>query len=415
MESTPETFVVELTTQTYGGETLGRLPDGRAVFVPFALPGEAVRVRLVEEKKRYARAELVEVLTAAPERITPICTHFTACGGCHYQHLSYENQLFAKTKILKDQLERIGGIESPPVKPIIPSPIQFHYRNNIQFHLSKQGGLGFHRWRSKDVLAIKECHLPEETLNSLWPKLDFEQGTDLLKIGLRLGENEDVMLTLESEDPEPPEFMVEDLPISVVFLGPEDVHVLAGDSYVCIDMLNRSFRVSAGSFFQVNTPMAAAMVEHVLSNLDLSQSDTVIDAYAGVGLFSAFLAPKVKRLVAIENSPWACNDFVHNLDDFDNVELYHARVEDVLSNLVVDPKVILVDPPRAGLERGTIDSILAMNPELLVYVSCDPATLARDARRLVKGGYFLASTTPFDLFPQTYHIEGISFWHKQSR
>lgn len=413
MDSTSETIVVELTTHTYGGETLGRLPDGRAVFVPFALPGEAVRVRLVEEKKRYARAELVEVLTAAPERITPVCRHFTACGGCHYQHLSYENQLFAKTIILKDQLERIGRIESPPVKTIIPSPIQFHYRNNIQFHLSKHGELGFHRWRSEDVLAIKECHLPEETLNSLWPKLDFEQGTDLLKIGLRLGKNEDILLTLESEDPEPPEFMVEDLPISAVFLGPENVHVLAGDSYVFIDMLDRSFRVSAGSFFQVNTAMAAAMVEHILSNLGLSQSDTVIDAYTGVGLFSAFLAPIVKRLVAIENSPWACNDFVHNLNEFDNVELYQARVEEVLSNLVVDPKAIVVDPPRTGLERGTIDSILDMSPEFLVYVSCDPATLSRDARRLVKGGYFLASITPFDLFPQTYHIESFSFWHKQ--
>jgi 23S rRNA (uracil1939-C5)-methyltransferase len=413
MDLTPDNFNVKLTTHTYGGETLGRLPDGRAVFVPFALPGEEVQIQLVEVKRGYARAELVEVLTASPKRITPVCAHFTNCGGCHYQHIPYDTQLAAKRDILKDQLVRIGKIDDPPVKPTIPSPEEYYYRNNVQFHLTEQGELGFHRMRSEEVFAIKECHLPDEVLNNLWPRLDFEPMAGLQRVSLRLGNDEDILLTLESEDPEPPEFMVEDLPISAVYLGSEEVQVLAGDSYVFIDVLERSFRVSADSFFQVNTRIAAAMVEYILANLDLRPESIAIDAYAGAGLFSAFLAPRVKRLLAVEDSPSACTDFVYNLDEFDNVELYQARVEDVLHGLEVKPQVVLVDPTRIGLERRAVDGILTMRPEVLVYISCDPATLARDAQRLMEGGYQLASVTPFDLFPQTYHIESVSFWYMQ--
>jgi 23S rRNA (uracil1939-C5)-methyltransferase len=412
MHSPPDSFIVNLTTHTYGGETLGRLPDGRAVFVPFAMPGEEVRIRLIDEKRGYARAELIEVLTPSPTRIKPVCKHFTTCGGCHYQHMSYETQLSAKKNILRDQLERLGKIEDPPVKPTVSSPRHYQYRNSIQFQVTEQGSLGFYETQADDIFAIQECHLPEEMLNLLWPKLDFEPGTGLERVCLRLGKDEDILLILESNEPEPPEFMVEDLPISAIYLGPDEVHVLAGNSYTVIEVLERPFRVSAASFFQVNTPMAAVMVTHVLDNLDLKSTDTVIDAFAGVGLFSVFLAPRIKRLLAIEDAPQACADFVYNLDEFDNVELYQGKVEDILPVLEVKPQAILVDPPRAGLDRYVVDGILDMQPEVLVYVSCDAATLARDSQRLTGGGYRLEDITPFDLFPQTYHIESISFWHR---
>jgi 23S rRNA (uracil1939-C5)-methyltransferase len=413
MQLPADNFIVNLTTHTYGGETLGRLPDGRAVFVPFALPGEEVRIRLIESKRGYARAELVEVLTASSKRIRPVCKHFTTCGGCHYQHIPYETQLKIKMNILREQLLRLGKVVDAPVNPTVSSPHQYHYRNNIQFQLTEQGSLGFYAAQSEDIFPIQECHLPEGTLNLLWPKLSFEKESGLKRVSLRLGSQEDIMLTLESDHPEPPDFLVEDLPIAAVFLSPQEMHVLAGDSYIFVDVLERSFRVSASAFFQVNTPMAATMVEHVLANLNLKAADSVIDAYAGVGLFSAFLAPRVNRLIAIEDSLLACADFVYNLDEFDNVELYQGRVEQVLPALEVLPQVILVDPPRSGLDRRAMDGILAMQPEVLVYVSCDPATLARDSRRLTGGGYRLEDITPFDLFPQTYHIESISFWHRQ--
>jgi len=166
--------------------------------------------------------------------------------------------------------------------------------------------------------------------------------------------------------------------------------------------------------------MAEKMVAHLLDNLTLAKESTLIDAYCGVGLFSAFLAPHVGRLIGIEASPSASEDFTINLDEFDNVEIYEAPVEDVLpalefppsSSLSVGPDVMLVDPPRSGLARATLDGILSLAPQTLVYISCDPATLARDAKRLTNGGYQLQQITPFDLFPHTSHIESISFWRK---
>lgn len=414
MDESGQTFEVELTTFTYGGEVLGRLPDGRAVFVPFALPGEVVRLRLVEDKQRYARAELLEVLESASERVDPLCTHFGLCGGCHYQHLPYRKQLQAKAEILRDQLQRIGKLDDPPVKPTVPSPREFYYRNHVQFHLTPQGELGYHEAISNRVFAIRECHLPEEPINEVWPLLEVEPMPGLQRINLRAAADEDVLVALESEDPLLPEFSVEDLPISVVHLGPAGTQVLAGSDHVVMHVLERPFRVSAGSFFQVNTLMAAELVQHILTYLDPQPSDAVLDVYAGAGLFSAFLAPQVDHLIAIEASPLACDDFIVNLEEFDNVTLYEGAAEDVLPELALSPRFILVDPPRAGLDTAALDAIIALQPQVLAYVSCDPATLARDGRRLTREGYHLVQVTPFDLFPQTYHIESISFWQQES-
>ena len=158
--------------------------------------------------------------------------------------------------------------------------------------------------------------------------------------------------------------------------------------------------------------MAAKMVAHLLDNLDLNPQETLVDAYCGVGLFSAFLAPRVARLIGIESHPEACEDFVVNLDEFENVELYEAPVEDALSALGMEVDILVADPPRAGLGRRTLEGIQTLNPRTIAYISCDPATLGRDARYLIEMGYQLRQITPFDLFPQTYHIESISFWDR---
>jgi 23S rRNA (uracil1939-C5)-methyltransferase len=409
-----ETLDLVPSTFTYGGEVMGRLPDGRAVFVPFAIPGETVRLRLVEEKRGFARAELLEVLQPAPERITPRCRHFGVCGGCHYQHLPYPEQLAAKTAILRDQLERIGKIPQPPLQPAVPCPLPYAYRNHVQFHLTHSGQLGYHKQACAEVFAIQECHLPAEPLAALWPQVEIEPVPGLERLSLRLGAGDDLLLALEGADPKAPEFGVEELPLSAVYLSPAGLQILAGSDYLMMEVLDRPFRVSAESFFQVNTHMAEALVTHLLAQLPAGPDLVICDVYAGVGLFSAFLAPRCARLVAIEAAPSACRDFVVNLDEFDNVELYQAPAEDVLGELHLQPQVVVVDPPRAGLDRQALEALLALRPGLLAYVSCDPATLARDARRLVEGGYRLASLTPFDFFPQTYHIESLSVWEQIS-
>ncbi|NOT03728.1 MAG: class I SAM-dependent RNA methyltransferase [Anaerolineales bacterium] len=409
---TQPTFDILLEKLTYGGEAMGRLPDGRAIFVPFGLPGETVRVRLTQDKQNFARGELLEVLTSSPKRIDPKCKHFGKCGGCHYQNLSHENQLQAKTEILRDQLQRIGKIENPPVKPIVSSPLEWNYRNHVQFHLTAEGKLGFVNSKGNSVFPIEECHLPETGIDSFWRELQFESNKEVERVSLRAGHNEELMVVLESENFETPELEIE-ADVSVIHLFDEHPVVIAGRDHFVVSIHEKDFRVSAASFFQVNTKMAEKMVEHLLTRLPVSMSTTLLDVYCGVGLFSKFFAAKCQQVIGIETSESACEDFVFNLDEFDNVELYEGAAEEILPGLAgrLDSSTfVIVDPPRAGIEKHALDAILSIKPQIIAYVSCDPSTLARDAARLINGGYRLVEVTPFDLFPQTYHIESISIF-----
>jgi 23S rRNA (uracil1939-C5)-methyltransferase len=403
-----------LTTLTYGGDALGRLEDGRAVFVPLGVPGERVRIRLTEERGHFARAAIVEVLEASAERLVPKCRHFGVCGGCHYQHIPYASQLRAKRSILLDQLTRIGHIEEPNVAPMVPSAQPWHYRNQIQFHLNPQGRLGFVQASGasggEEILAIQECHLPMETVNALWPLLQLDAEAGIERVAVRGGSDGELMLVLKAATPYPPELEVE-AAISVAHVYEDDVVVQAGEDHIRLEVLDREFRVSPTSFFQVNLNVAEKMVQHVLEALP-REIDTIIDAYCGVGLFSAFLAPRCRRLIGIESSRSACEDFTVNLDEFENVALYEDTVERALPALDAHPGVVVVDPPRTGLDRSAVDALVRLGTGTVIYVSCDPSTLARDAARLVKHGYHIESVTPFDMFPQTYHIESLSVFRK---
>lgn len=406
------THEITLEKLTYGGEAMGRLSDGRAVFVPFGLPGETVRIQLTQEKQNFARGEILEIFKPSADRITAKCKHFTQCGGCHYQNLSYEKQLTAKTDILRDQLQRIGKIENPPVQPAVASPEQWNYRNHIQFHLTDDGKVGFINASGNATLPIEECHLPENGINTFRDDLQFESRMNLERVSLRSDADDDLMLILESETEETPELEIE-ADISIVHVYVDHPVVIAGNNALTIQILGKDFHVSAPSFFQVNTKMAEKMVEHLLTNLPTSQFTTLLDLYCGVGLFSKFFADKYAKVIGIESSQSACDDYAINLDEFENVELYEGTTEEILPHLagqIKDLSHMIVDPPRAGLDKHALDAILQINPQIIAYVSCDPSTLARDAARLIKGGYTLQQVTPFDLFPQTYHIESISIF-----
>lgn len=412
-------FEVEFQNLVYGGDAIGRLPDGRAVFVPRVLPGERAVVRLTEQKKGFARGVLVELLQASPDRVDPAPN----CPGCHYAHMTYPAQLRYKTAILSDQLRRIAGIPNPPVVPIVPSPLEWRYRNTVQFHLTSDGRLGFQEQGSHRVTPVDDCLLCEPAIQDVLPMLDFSselQGgrlpsPGLERIQLRAGAD-DILLVLESSDPVAPAFSV-DFPISAVFVGPNGFDenppmVLSGSDMLVMEVLGRAFRVSAGSFFQVNTAQAEQMLRYLLDHLPLTPSAALLEVYAGVGMFSAFLASRVAQLTAVESSPSAVDDFAANLDEFDNVALYAGLAEEVLPALDLRPDLALVDPPRAGLALPALDALVKMDAPFLAYISCDPATLARDAKRLLAAGYQLQSSQPFDMFPQTYHIESVNFFVK---
>jgi 23S rRNA (uracil1939-C5)-methyltransferase len=290
----------------------------------------------------------------------------SVCGGCHYQHLPYEKQLQAKTDILRDQLQRIGKLENPPVQPIVASPEQWNYRNHVQFHLTDDGKIGFINSVGNSTLPIEECHLPEPTINNFWHDIQFESRMNLERVSLRSGDDDELMLILESETEETPELEIE-ADVSIVHIYEDHPVVIAGSDNLSIQILGKDFHVSAPSFFQVNTPMAEKMVQHLITNLQLpftNQPITLLDLYCGVGLFSKFFAPKYAKVIGIESSPSSCEDFAINLDEFDNVELYEGTAEEVLPALasqLTQPIHMIVDPPRAGLDKHALDAILQIN------------------------------------------------------
>ena len=407
---TEKTYEITLEKHLYGGETMGRLPepDNRAVFVPYALPGERVRIRLFFQKKGFARAELLEVLEASLERITPKCKHFGICQGCAYQHIPYEAQLKAKAEILRDQLIRIGKIENPPVNDTFPSPELWNYRNQMAFLVTERHILDN---KSPNLLYLEECHLPTPAINAFWEDLEFGANDIFEQISLRQDVAENLMFIFYSDNPETPEMRLLD-DLSVVHINNGEAIVMGGDDHLVNLLHGRPFRASPTSFSHPNLPVAERIITHLLKTLKLTSKTTLLELYSGIGNFSAFLAEKVDRMVCVESDATACDDFAINLNEFENVELYQAQAMDVLPSLDFTPDILLVDPPVGGLGRQTLDGILALGSAELAYVSRDPSTLARDAARLLEGGYRLKSVTPFDVAPHTAQIDSVAIFVK---
>lgn len=411
-----ETLELAIQNLNHAGEGLAR-HAGRVVFVPYALPGEIVRAEIIQAKKGFARARLLEVITPAPERIPPSCRHYFSldpgrgparpCGGCQLQHLAYPAQLAFKQSQVAEQLRRVGGLADPPVRPARPAATPWGYRNHLQFALMADGRLAYKAAGSDAAVPIQECPIAEPGLMDLFGRLKFESVPDVQRVSLRAGAEADQLLIFEAEA-DAPELEL-DLPASAALLRPDGAALaLAGRDYLVITVKGRDFKVSAGSFFQVNTAVAELLVDEVLAALDLHGGETVLDLYCGVGLFSAFLAPRAGRLIGVEAFEPAVEDAAVNLDEFENVEIYCAPVEDVLPGLEAAPAAVVADPPRAGLGPAVVAALLRLGAPRLVYVSCDPATLARDARQLAAGGYRLDYVQPLDMFPQTYHVECVA-------
>ena len=404
-----EIFTLQLTTIAHGGAALGR-HEGHVIFVPYALPGETVHVEITEDKGRYAFASLVDVLEPAPDRIAPPCPYFgpDGCGGCQWQHAAYETQLRFKAQVVTDQLTRIGSIPDPLVRPTLPDSSGWAYRNHAQFHPAPDGGLGFQAAAGAGVIAVDECPILHPLLSDLHAALDLDL-PGLRRLSLRAGAaTGDRMLIFETEDDLPPS-LESDLPASCVLLLSDGRHAnLIGHNHITEVVAGRTYRISAPSFFQVNTTQAAQLVRLVTEYLDLRGGETVLDGYCGVGLFTAHLAARAGLVIGVELAPAAVADLLENTAEFDNVEIVEGPVEAVLPDLDVPLDAAVVDPPRAGVDRFALDALAARRPARLVYVSCDPATLARDAKRLAHAGYRLIEVQPVDVFPQTYHVESVA-------
>jgi 23S rRNA (uracil1939-C5)-methyltransferase len=409
-----DTFVVKLDAMAHGGEAIGR-HEGRAVFVPYAIPGERVRVEVEEDRARttrgrFARARLVDILDPSPARVSPPCPHFgpDACGGCQWQHIDYQVQSRIKGLVTVDQFQRVGKFEDPMIFEPLLDETGWEYRNHALFRVNSEGRLGFLSARSHDVYPIDDCMILHPLLSGLYQSLEMTY-PELEWMELRAGTaTGDLLVLLQAKEEEPPALEV-DFPLSIVQIRHDDaIAPLIGLDYIIESVHEREFRISATSFYQVNSAQAARLVEVVMGALEPQGHEKVLDAYCGVGLFTAFLGEEVGLVTGIEAHSTAVADARHNLGDADNVMILEGTVEEMLPTIDHKFDAAVVDPPRSGLDREALDALVAHAPERIVYVSCDPATLARDAQRLVKQGYTLQWVQPVDLFPQTYHIENVA-------
>jgi len=411
-----ETFELELTAMAHGGSALGRYA-GRVIFVPYAIPGETVRVELEEVHTRWARGRLLEILEPSPHRVEPPCPYFGPgkCGGCHFQHIAYEAQAEYKRDVVVDQLARLGGVRDANVEEIIGAAEPWAYRNHAQFHTTPQGQLGFLTADTHHVVPIEECLILDPLLDELRVALDMEW-PQLHRLSLRCGSaSGDRMAIFELNEYEDFEIEV-DFPVScVILLADGESVVLMGNAYLEEHVADCDYRISANSFFQVNTAGAEALVMLVQEALAPTGSDTLLDLYCGVGLFGLSLADRVGRVLGVESDASAAADFRSNARGLEQVELLEGKVQAVLPRIQEPVDLLVLDPPRAGAGKGIVEEIARLNPRRIAYVSCDPATLARDARYLAEGGFLLHAVQPVDLFPQTYHVESVALFERREQ
>ena len=384
---------IELTLERMAatGEAIGHLADGLLVFVPGGLPGERVEIEIVHRRRNFARGTLIRVLQAAPTRVTPPCGYFGRCGGCDWQHIDYAAQLDFKTHQVREQLIRVGKLAEPvvraAVRPCLPSPRPDHYRNHIQMVTSPHGQLGFYAEGTHEVVEVDQCWIADEAINTMLAQHHAANTPLALRVGVNTGEH--------SVIPEPfGRRGAVDVPPIHERIGAHD------------------YLLSADSFFQVNSHVAALLADEVLRALNLTGSENVLDLYCGVGLFTVPISDRASRVVGIEANPAATRDATLNLRKHTNVEMYTADVRLALSNWtrITQTKwdAIVLDPPRAGVEHAALQAMAALRSPKLVYVSCDPATLARDIKLLAEHGYLLSTAQPLDMFPQTHHVETVA-------
>lgn len=420
----------------YGGDAVGRMPDGRAAFVKAGCPGDRVAVKVIEDHERFVRTEVVEILSPATGRTTPRCPYFGQCGGCAWQHLSQPVQLEAKRLFVVDALRRIGHIDNAEemVGETVPSSREYGYRNKIELVIDptkERVNLGYHRAGSEEVVIIDECPLlpprlakAPKALGGALRYLAGDGNLDILRVAVRVGANtRDVEVALWTSPGAFPRSAVaktlaQALPttsvVRVLTKGPmkerrvAGVEVLGGRGCWRERLAGRAMSLSAPSFFQINTAAAEVLVGLVTRMLQPDGTDRVLDLYSGAGTFTLPLAELAGEVVCVEAAGSAVKDLRRNLEDnevwADVIGGDAAREIAGLGHF----DLAVVDPPRSGLDADVVHGLAASGARTIAYVSCDPATLARDAKRMADAGYTLMEATPVDLFPQTYHVETVA-------
>lgn len=371
-------ITLEIESIAFGGHGVGRM-DGFVIFVPFTAPADVVEIEIVECKKKFARGRVLKIITPSTQRVQPPCRYYGRCGGCSYQHIGYEHHLNIKRRQVTEVFSRIGGMAQPPVGEVIPSPRSYAYRGKAQFHAAKTPGgfnLGFMDISGGRIVDIEQCQIMDETINDQLQQLRTKSDVS--------SDNDDLTLWSGAQD--------------------------RSEQAIVRVVKDREFLVPRKGFFQANLSLVNRMVEEVCTLVDGEKRGTIVDACCGSGLFSIFLAPYAQRMIGIDINEESIKYARVNAEKhgITNTEFICVDIEGFLSKQArkSDPiDLILLDPPRTGLSPATLSAISSLASRDIIYISCNPATQARDVRVLSEHGYNLQSLQPLDMFAQTEHIE----------
>ncbi len=400
-------LTLTLTGMAHGGLALGRDKSGRAVFVPFAIPGETVRVRAPRTDARFARAELLAVVRPSPDRVAPRCRRLGICGHCAFQHMTYAAQLRAKAAVVADQLGRVGGIRKPVIRPITPYPAAYDYRGETTLFRAEEGGLGYWSPVERRIFPVQECPILAPALQAALEDLDVDL-PDLRKLTLRLGDEDELLAALEVEGVEPPELAV-DFPVSVSIVLPDRTAAsLIGDPFLVRTVGGRPLRLSPGVAAPHSAVAAEMLAAAVLDMAALAPGETVLESRAGPGWLTAALAARAAEVIAIEPNPDAVADAVANLDAFDNIALYEATEDEALAALEHAPAVAVFHD-MGELPAATLEWLARARPARLVVVA-EVGPLAKEAKRLAMAGYRPVAFQPVDVTPQGFGVEIVGGW-----
>jgi len=379
----------DISTVAFGGDGIARIGN-LVAFVPFSVDGDVVDVTVREVKKNFIRCEVKEIIEPSPQRTAYSCRYYALCGGCQYQHIAYDHQLTIKEAQVRESFQRIGKMADPPLRSIIPSPAPYHYRGKAEFHCDpRQGKIGFMDVTGGTLVDIADCPLMDESINE---------------------ELETLRSTMHANDAPP-------LRERRCILWSGTPYRAA--KYIMRLVMDQDFRIPYTGFFQANGPLTGSLVEQVLSLTEPSTSDVILDCYCGSGLFSLFLAPHVREVFGIEIDRGAVDCARHNFKyhGYTNGRFFRGSIVDVIDRGFVRDHVrvdtVLLDPPREGCPRKVLDRISRLHPSRIIYVSCNPATQARDIAYLSEQGFPLKALQPIDMFPQTKHIEVIACMERQ--
>lgn len=398
--------------------------DGKTVFVSGGVTGDDIVLRITLEKNRFAEAEIAEIITPSEYRIVPKCPYFQQCGGCNTAHMDYEYELRTKAENIEQTMRRIGGFKDFKLDSI-ESGADKRYRNKAVYKVSGSN-CGFYSAKSHDVINIDDCLLCNESDGNIIKaikKYTKTENDDINELFIRHGKTAMVSLYCSKKPKNTDKLLkyitsADENVSSVIVNTPQKAYVVFGDEFIKADLLGINFRISEKSFFQVNSLMTEVLYRKTLDYASITENDNVLDIYCGIGTISLCAAKLARSVIGVEIVPQAIENAKYNAKEnkIKNVEFYASSAEKIVPKLIEKeskPDIVILDPPRKGSDKNTLSAILSSSPKRIVYVSCNPATLARDARILADGGYKISSACAVDMFPRTFHVETIVLLQRQ--